>query len=75
MPGPYPLAIGDNRVSRTLLFINGLLMRFSRGLFAYQIFIRAKPQPSLQSLLNAAETESKSRISQIETVAARAGPT
>ena len=75
VPGPYPLAIGDNRVSRTLLFINGLLMRFSRGLFAYQIFIRAKPQPSLQSLLNAAETESKSRISQIETVAARAGPT
>jgi glycosyltransferase involved in cell wall biosynthesis len=73
VPAPYPLAIGDNRVSRLLLFINQLLIRFSRGLFAYQIFIRAKPQPSLQSLLNRAETESTSRILQIERVAARVG--
>jgi glycosyltransferase involved in cell wall biosynthesis len=73
VPGPYPLAIGDNRVSRALLFINRVLIRFSRGLFAYQIVMRAKPQPSLQSLLNRAERESQIRVSEIEKVAARAG--
>jgi hypothetical protein len=73
VPGPYPLAIGDNRVSRALLFLNRLLIRFSRGLFAYQIFMRAKPQPSLEALLNRAETESRSRILQIEEMEARAG--
>jgi glycosyltransferase involved in cell wall biosynthesis len=73
VPGPYPLAIGDNRVSRVLLFINRLLIPIWRGLFAYQIFVRAKPQPSLQSLLSRAETESRSRISQLEATGARAG--
>jgi hypothetical protein len=73
VPGPYPLAIGDNRISRMLLFLNRVLIRCSRGLFAYQIFIRAKPQPSLKSLLNQAESESQSRILQIERMAARAG--
>ena len=71
--GPYPLAIGDNRVSRALLFLNRFLIRFSRGLFAYQIFMRAKPQPSLESLLSRAEAESRSRISQIEAMEARVG--
>lgn len=73
VPGPYPLAIGDNRVSRALLFINRLLIRFSRGLFAYQIVMRVKPQPSLQSLLNRAERESQTRVLEIEKVGARAG--
>jgi glycosyltransferase involved in cell wall biosynthesis len=73
IPGPYPLAIGDNRLSRALLFINRVLIRFSRGLFAYQIFMRAKPQPSLQSLLNRAERESQIRVSEIEKVGARGG--
>ena len=73
VPGPYPLAIGDNRVSRILLSINRLLIPFWRGLFAYQIFVRAKPQPSLQSLLSRAEAESRNRISQLEAAGARAG--
>ena len=73
VPGPYPLAIGDNRVSRALLFLNRLLIRFSSGLFAYQIFMRAKPQPSLGSLLSRAEAESRSRISEIEAMEARVG--
>jgi SAM-dependent methyltransferase len=73
IPGPYPLAIGDNWLSRALLFINRVLIRFSRGLFAYQIFMRAKPQPSLQSLLNSAERESQIRVGEIEKVGVRAG--
>ncbi len=75
VPGPFPLALGDNKVSRALLFINCLLIRLWRGLFAYQIFMRVRPQPSLESLLGKAESESKRRILQIETVGVGVGST
>jgi hypothetical protein len=58
VPAPYPLAIGDNLISRALLAINHLLIRFSRGLFSYQIFMRVKSRPSLELLLAAAERQS-----------------
>lgn len=52
VPAPYPKALGDNFVSRALLAINALLMHVSRGLFAYQIFIRAKAMPTVEHLLS-----------------------
>ncbi len=67
VPGPFPLALGDNSVSRTLLAVNQFLMRFSRGLFAYQIFMRVKPQPSLKSLLQISQEQSRIRASLLET--------
>lgn len=51
IPAPFPKAIGDNFVSRFLLRLNQLLIRFSKGLFAYQIFVRAEAKPTLQNLL------------------------
>ena len=54
IPGPFLLAIGDNRVSRFLLWVNRALMRLSRGVFSYQIFMVVKPLPSLEYLLRAA---------------------
>ena len=70
MPGPYPLALGDNWFSRFLLRANQLLIHLSHGLFSYQIFMRIKPQPSLEFLLQSAEQESLRRASGLET----AGP-
>ena len=66
VPGPFPLALGDNHLSRTLTKINQLLIRVSRGLFSYQIFLRVKPQPSLDLLLRTAEEHSKKRVEAIE---------
>jgi glycosyltransferase involved in cell wall biosynthesis len=66
VPAPYPMAIGDNFISRGLLAINRLLIRLSRGLFSYQIFMRAKAQPSLDVLLAAAELQSGIGASTIE---------
>jgi glycosyltransferase involved in cell wall biosynthesis len=66
VPAPYPLAIGDNFISRTLLAINQLLIRLSRGLFSYQIFMRVKAQPTLELLLATAECQSSVRASLIE---------
>lgn len=69
VPGPWPLALGDNFLSRSLLAVNQLLIRISRGLFSYQIFLRIKPQPSLELLLRTAQEHSKKRSDAIETVA------
>ena len=53
IPAPFPLALGLNAVSRALLRMNQLLIRLSRGLFAYQIFLVATPRPSVDALLDA----------------------
>jgi glycosyltransferase involved in cell wall biosynthesis len=61
VPAPYPLAIGENIVSRALLALNQFLMFLSRGLFSYQIFMRAKAKPSVERLLSRARDESRVR--------------
>ena len=66
VPGPFPLAIGDNLLSRMLLTVNRFLMHLSRGMFSYQIFMRVKPQPSLKSLLQFSQEQSKIRASRLE---------
>ena len=66
VPGPFPLAIGDNFLSRTLLAVNQFLIRISRGLFSYQIFMRVKPQPLLKSLLQLSQEQSSIRAAILE---------
>jgi glycosyltransferase involved in cell wall biosynthesis len=53
IPAPFPKALGLNAVSRALVGINQLLIRLSKGLFAYQIFLTAGPRPSIDGLLDA----------------------
>jgi glycosyltransferase involved in cell wall biosynthesis len=55
IPGPYPLAFGNNLFSKALLKLNGLLIKVSKGFFAYQIGIIAQPKPTLDFLLHTAE--------------------
>jgi glycosyltransferase involved in cell wall biosynthesis len=66
VPGPFPLAIGDNAVSRFLLAANRLLIRAARGLFSYQIFMRVKPRPCSKSLLQISQEHSSVRAARIE---------
>jgi 2-polyprenyl-3-methyl-5-hydroxy-6-metoxy-1,4-benzoquinol methylase len=61
LPGPFPLALGDNALSRTLLALNEALNRLARGLFAYQVFFVIRPLPSLQYLLREAHAHSAAR--------------
>lgn len=51
VPAPFPLALGANRWSRTLLTLNRAFIKLSKGLFAYQICIRARPLPDAKHLL------------------------
>lgn len=62
VPAPFPLALGDNLLSRLLLFLNKLFIRLSKSLFAYQIFMVCKPTPSLGWLLEKAREASREKI-------------
>ncbi len=67
MPAPYPLALGENWFSLLLVAVNQAFAFICRGLFAYQICMRARPRPSLETLLRAAREESRQRAHSIET--------
>ena len=71
IPAPFPKALGFNRLSRTLLRLNELLIRLSRGLFAYQIFLVARPLPSLNALLDDSMESGRARA---EALTAIGGP-
>ena len=51
IPAPFPKALGENFVARLLVRLNAGLIRLSRGLFSYQIFVRAQARPGVHHLL------------------------
>jgi len=59
IPAPFPMVINNLLISNILLFINNLLIKISRNLFSYQIYIIAQPRPSLEYLLQSAENISE----------------
>jgi glycosyltransferase involved in cell wall biosynthesis len=66
VPAPFPLALGEDRLSLLLVAVNRALAALWRGLFSYQIYIRAKPRPSLKTLMSAAQEASRLRADSIE---------
>jgi 2-polyprenyl-3-methyl-5-hydroxy-6-metoxy-1,4-benzoquinol methylase len=64
IPAPFPLAIGDNWLGRSLLAINRMLITVSRSLFSYQIFMVVRPLPTLEWLLEHAFETSQKRMAQ-----------
>jgi|APCry1669188910_1035180.scaffolds.fasta_scaffold14455_2 glycosyltransferase involved in cell wall biosynthesis len=61
MPGPYPLALGDNALSRFVLRLNSLAIKINKGFFSYQIFMVSRSLPSLAYLLAHAVEQSEIR--------------
>jgi len=51
IPVPFSKALGDNFVARLLVRLNAGLIRLSRGLFSYQIFVRAQARPGVHHLM------------------------
>ena len=62
VPAPFQLAIGENFLSRFLETLNILLIKLSKKLFSFQIFLVIKPNTSLDKLLERAETNAKDKI-------------
>jgi glycosyltransferase involved in cell wall biosynthesis len=61
VPAPFPLAFGDGVLSRIALAVNRLLIRISKPLFSYQIFIVCTPLPTLKRLLKTAHETSREK--------------
>jgi glycosyltransferase involved in cell wall biosynthesis len=61
IPAPFPVALGNNPVTRLLVAANKAALRLLPCLFSYQIFLVAAPQPSLELLLQRALDESSAR--------------
>jgi len=70
IPAPFPVAIGNNFIARLLIRLNSALMRLSRGLFAYQIFIRAEAKPTVNNLLRETISGSSALKAEVLTQAA-----
>lgn len=51
IPAPFPKAIGHNFLSRLFVKLNSVFIALSRGLFSYQIFVRAQAMPTVDNLL------------------------
>jgi SAM-dependent methyltransferase len=51
VPAPFPLALGDGLLARMAVAVNKALIRISKSLFSYQIFIVCTPTPTLERLL------------------------
>ena len=51
VPAPYPLALGLNGISRSMVYVNAKLALLFPGLFAYQSLYLIRPRPTAQWLL------------------------
>jgi hypothetical protein len=65
VPAPFPLALGDGALAKMCLAVNRALIRVSKSLFSYQIFIVCSPLPSVQWLLARAYASRTERIAKI----------
>ena len=65
VPAPFPFVLGDTFLARSLLVVNKFLIRISRKLFSYQIFMVARPLPTVDLLLDSAAEASRERINPV----------
>ncbi len=65
VPAPFPKAIGMNIFSRLLLKINILLIKLSKSLFSYQIYMEVAPTPIVSSLLEHTTNTSRIKLSEL----------
>jgi glycosyltransferase involved in cell wall biosynthesis len=54
IPAPFPEAVGTGWLGKSLVNLNNLFIKFSPGLFSFQIYIEARPAPHLEELLSTA---------------------
>ena len=64
VPAPFHLALQTHWLAVILTFINKVGIRVWRRFFAFQIFMRLKPVPSLNWLLARAQEQAKLEIRQ-----------
>jgi glycosyltransferase involved in cell wall biosynthesis len=61
VPVPFPKVFGAGALSRTALALNQILIRLSRSLFSYQIFVVAEGTPNVDFVLRDATARARQR--------------
>lgn len=56
VPAPFPLVAG-NRIGGVLLWLNQVLIKISKTLFSFQMFVVAESTPSVEFLVNNAKAD------------------
>ncbi len=62
VPAPFPKALGENVVSRAAMAINRGLIKLSRTLFSYQVFIEADSTPDVNYVLGRARRSAETQV-------------
>ncbi|MCP5362022.1 MAG: glycosyltransferase [Hyphomicrobiales bacterium] len=62
IPVPIPFIFGDTWLARLLLRINRVLIKISKGLFAFQIAMVATPRPTIERLLENSKEEGRRQL-------------
>jgi glycosyltransferase involved in cell wall biosynthesis len=68
VPAPFPKVLGPGRLGRLAIALNLLLIRLSKSLFAYQIYIEAEGTPDVNFLLRDAKEKSADRAAALSMV-------
>jgi glycosyltransferase involved in cell wall biosynthesis len=66
VPVPFPKVFGDNVVGRGAVSLNLALIRLSKTLFSYQIFVEAESRPSVRFVLENSKQRSHARAQALE---------
>ena len=61
VPAPFPKVLGEGILGRAATAINQLLIRISRSMFSYQIFVIAEATPDVDFILEDARRRSELR--------------
>ncbi|MET0591832.1 MAG: bifunctional glycosyltransferase/class I SAM-dependent methyltransferase [Polyangiaceae bacterium] len=61
VPAPFPKVLGNGLIGRSVLGINLALMRVSKTLFSYQIFVEAETTPDVDFVLRDSKEKSELR--------------
>jgi glycosyltransferase involved in cell wall biosynthesis len=70
VPAPFQFAFGEGWLATGAQAMNQALIRISKALFSYQIFIVCTPQPTLERLLEHAHASRKEKVEKRMTMSA-----
>lgn len=70
IPAPFPKALRSKFLGNILVKLNDLLIKFSKSLFAYQMFFKIKPSPTVENVLKETISYSERRKEDIHVASA-----
>ncbi len=71
VPAPFPKVLGNGVLGKTAVSLNEALIRLSKTLFSYQIYVEAETTPGVEFLVHDAIERSRTRAELLELAKAR----